>query len=96
MIIHKSFSKTDLIDIINTLNLKIVFSHQDNKKDIQNKIVEFLSKPIPKIEKNFYHIENKDGLIIYLMLFCISDISPSPDLCTLEHLALESRVCQDN
>ena len=66
MIIHKSFSKTDLIDLINTLNLKIVFSHQDNKKDIQNKIVEFLSKPIPKIEKNFYHIENKDGLIVYL------------------------------
>lgn len=66
MIIHKSHSKTDLIDLINHLNLKIVFSHQDNKKDIQDKIVESLKGSI-KIEKNFYNIENKDGLIQYLI-----------------------------
>lgn len=66
MLIHKSHSKTDLIDLINTLELKIVFSHQDNKKDIQKKFIEYLKNPIPKIKQNFYHIENKDGLISYL------------------------------
>ena len=34
MLIHKSHSKTDLTELINNLNLKIVFSHQDNKKNI--------------------------------------------------------------
>jgi hypothetical protein len=66
MIIHKSHSKTDLIDLINHLNIKIVFSHQDNKKDIQDKLIETLKGSI-KIEKNFYNIENKDGLIQYLI-----------------------------
>lgn len=66
MLIHKSFSKTDLIDLINTLELKIVFSHQDNKKDIQKKILDLLKKPLCKIKPNFYHIETKDGLMLYL------------------------------
>ena len=66
MQIHKSHSKTDLIDLIINLDLKVVFSHQDNKKDIQNKILELLKKPLPKIKPNFYHIENKDGLLLYL------------------------------
>jgi len=37
--IDKSHSKTDLIDLINTLNVPIVFSHQHNKKDIQDKLL---------------------------------------------------------
>ncbi len=37
MIIDKSHSKADLIDLINLLELKIEFSHADNKKDIQDK-----------------------------------------------------------
>lgn len=67
MIIHKSHSKTDLIDLINHLNLKIVFSHQDNKKNIQDKINQFINenKDID-IKNNFYNIDNKDGLISYL------------------------------
>tara|TARA_R110000772_G_scaffold5336_2_gene19119 strand:+ start:406 stop:1008 length:603 start_codon:yes stop_codon:yes gene_type:complete len=65
MIIHKSFSKTDLIDLINTLGLKVVFSHQDNKKDIQDKLLKIICEPID-IKSNFYKIENKDGLIQYL------------------------------
>ena len=66
MIIHKSHSKTDLIDLINHLNLKVVFSHQDNKKDIQLKLIECLKDTII-IKKNFYNIETKDGLIQYLI-----------------------------
>jgi hypothetical protein len=65
MIIHKTHSKTDLIDLINHLDLKVVFSHQDNKKDIQDKLTEFIKGNII-INKNFYNIENKDGLIQYL------------------------------
>lgn len=65
MIIHKSHSKTDLIDLINHLNLKVVFSHQDNKKDIQTKLIECLKNPLD-IKKNFYNIETKDGLIQFL------------------------------
>ena len=37
--IDKSHSKTDLIDLINTLDIPIIFSHQHNKKDIQDKLI---------------------------------------------------------
>ena len=36
--IDKSFSKKDLIDLINNLNLKIVFSFADSKSTLQKKI----------------------------------------------------------
>ena len=65
MIIHKSHSKTDLIDLINHINLKVVFSHQDNKRNIQDKLYELLDTQFD-IENNFYHIDNKEGLIQYL------------------------------
>ncbi len=65
MIIDKSHSKTDLIDLINDLDLPIVHSHQDNKKDIHDKFKECLKKQL-KIKDNFYKIKNKDSLIFYL------------------------------
>ena len=63
--IHKSHSKNDLIDLINHLGLKITFSHQDNKKDIQDKFKILLKNNI-EIKKNYYNIENKDGLKFFL------------------------------
>ena len=70
MIIHKSYSKTDLVDVINNLNLKIVHSHQDNKKSIQDKIIALLSskdiKAKIEIADNFYNIKVKQDLIDYL------------------------------
>lgn len=78
MMIHKSHSKTDIIELINNLDLKVVFSHQDNKKDIQNKLVELLCTPIT-IKPNFYNIENKDGLIHFL-----SNINPKKTLSIKE------------
>jgi hypothetical protein len=66
MIIHKSFSKTDLIDVINHLDLKVVHSHQDNKHSIQEKITECLKGSIDIKKDNFYNIDNKDGLITFL------------------------------
>jgi hypothetical protein len=59
MIIEKSHSKADLIDLINLLELKVVFSHQDNKKDIQDKLIQLLESDII-IKKNYYKIENKE------------------------------------
>tara|TARA_Y100001973_G_C5195486_1_gene333963 strand:+ start:1356 stop:1916 length:561 start_codon:yes stop_codon:yes gene_type:complete len=65
MLIDKSHSKTDLIDLINELDLPIVHSHQDNKSDIQTKFKECMKKSL-KIPDNFYKIKNKDDLIFYL------------------------------
>ena len=63
--IDKTHSKTDLIELINDLDLLIHFSHQDNKKNIQDKINEFCKGPI-NIQKNFYNINDKSELISYL------------------------------
>ena len=38
MEIHKTHSKNDIIDIINIFGLPVIFSHQDNKKDLQKKV----------------------------------------------------------
>tara|TARA_R100000541_G_scaffold422_5_gene3454 strand:+ start:1317 stop:1880 length:564 start_codon:yes stop_codon:yes gene_type:complete len=66
MIIHKSHSKTELIDLINLLNLPVVFSHQDNKKDIQDKMEKMIIKELT-IKKNYFNIENKTELKEYLL-----------------------------
>lgn len=65
MIIDKSHSKTDLIELINDLNLPIVHSHQDNKSDIQQKFKTCIASKFDIID-NFYNIKNKDDLISYL------------------------------
>ena len=64
-IIHKSHSKNDLIDLINLLMLPVVFSHSDNKKTIHEKL-DSLLKTNFEIKKNYYNIENKDGLKVFL------------------------------
>jgi len=67
MIIHKSHSKLDLIEIINDLNLNIVFSHQDQKKDIQEKLKTFWEHGSGFIFKsNIYLIKNLHDLKCYL------------------------------
>jgi len=72
MIIHKTHSKTDLIDIILDLDLQIKYSHQDNKKMIQDKFIQYLlNNPKIIIKDNFFNIENIDGLHNYL-------INPNP------------------
>jgi len=64
--IHKSHSKTDLIDYINDMSLPIVFSHQDNKKNIHDKYIQLLKDRNFTIGKNFYNIDSIDSLINYL------------------------------
>jgi len=65
--IHKSFSKKDLIDLINNLYLKIVFSFADSKSTLQKKISEYIINNIDnKIPNNFYNIYNIRQLQLYL------------------------------
>ena len=65
--IDKSHSKTDLIDIINSINLPIIFSHQHNKRNIQEKIEElFESKEELSFEPNHYNINTIKDLQIYV------------------------------
>ncbi len=67
MRIDKTFSKTELIDIIRDLGLDIIYSHSDNKTKIQNKIVEYIRHNKSDITKtNIHNIVNTESLIIFL------------------------------
>ncbi len=67
MIIHKSHSKQDLLDIVNTLNLKITIGHGDNKSNIQDKYYDyFKNENNVNYEDNVYSISDKRHLQIYL------------------------------
>ena len=60
--IHKSFSKTELLELINELKLPIIFSFADNKKDIHDKFNELCRLyPILTIEAG----KNLDCSIYY-------------------------------
>lgn len=63
--INKTHSKTDLIELINTINLPVVFGHQDNKKSIQNKLLKAFENDI-FFKPNVYKISNNAELITYL------------------------------
>ncbi len=65
--IHKSFSKQDLIHIINSLNIPVIFNHSINKKELQDKIVDYYHVENEDIKKdNVYDIQSKQDLFIYL------------------------------
>jgi len=65
--IDKSHSKTDLVDLINTINVPIIFSHTHNKKDIQDLLVNlFKEKKDLTFDKNVYNINTIKDLQIYI------------------------------
>ena len=69
MIIDKTHSKMDLIDLINTLDLKIIFSHVDIKRNIHDKLYELLDDKTLQKEfniDNVYKINNYNDLRHYL------------------------------
>ena len=69
MKIDKTHSRNDLIDLINTLNLKIVFSHVDIKKNIHDKFYQLLNDKTlqkPFTSENVYKIKNYNDLRTYL------------------------------
>jgi hypothetical protein len=66
--IHKSHSKTDLIDIINFCGIPVVFNHSDNKKSLQSKIIKVItSQPTFKLkDKNHYRLDTMTDVKYYL------------------------------
>ena len=63
--ISKTHSKTDLIELINTIDLPVVFGHQDNKRSIQHKLINSLKNDI-FFKDNVYKIKSNDELVTYL------------------------------
>lgn len=69
MIISKTHSKNDLLDLILDLQLKVVYSHVDNKHDIHTKLIDILSDKklqVPFNKSNYYNIKNYNDLKIFL------------------------------
>ncbi len=65
--IHKSFSKQDLIHIVNSLNVPVIFNHSINKKELQDKLIDYYHVDNEDIKRdNVYNIESKQDLFIYL------------------------------
>jgi len=68
MMIHKSHSKTDLIDLINYLGLPIVFNHSNNKKEIHTKMetcIESTDRGM-FLQENHFQIHTMGQLSVYL------------------------------
>ena len=68
MNIHKSHSKTDLIDLINYLGLPIVFNHSNNKKELHQKINECLASADRGafLQENHFNIDTMGQMSVYL------------------------------
>lgn len=65
--IDKSHSKNDLVSIINTIDVPIVFSHASNKRDIQDKLMKLFNSTKNIVFKpNVYKIETLKDLRIYV------------------------------
>ena len=66
--IHKSHSKTDLIDLINYLGLPIVFNHSNNKKELHEKMIICVESADRNsfLQDNHFNINTIGQLIVYL------------------------------
>ena len=65
--IDKSHSKTDLINIINSVGVPIVFSHACNKRVLQDKLGElFKGNENLLFDENVYNIKSLNELRIYI------------------------------
>ena len=65
--IHKSHSKTDLIDIINYCGIPIVFNHSNNKKELHEKImIVFKESSCVILEDNHFKLKTMVQLKQYL------------------------------
>ena len=68
IIINKTHSRQDLIDLILTCKLDIVFSFCDLKRDLQDKLLKYIytNDGNTPIEENIYNITNVYDLMNYL------------------------------
>tara|TARA_R110000744_G_scaffold62377_1_gene128746 strand:+ start:11 stop:577 length:567 start_codon:yes stop_codon:yes gene_type:complete len=64
--INKTHSKNDLFDLINLVNIPIIFSHSDNKQDLHNKLNNILKESF-EIKPNHFGITNIDNLKEFLI-----------------------------
>jgi len=66
--IHKSHSKTDLIDLINFCDVPVVFNHSDNKKSLQAKLIKVIEEhPTNSLkENNHYKLKSIQDVKFYL------------------------------
>jgi hypothetical protein len=88
--IDKSHSKTDLINIINSVKVPIVFSHQSNKKEIQDKLTELFKENKNLIfGENVYNIGTLNELRIY-----ISNPNPKKTISVKEKQTIMS-ICKE-
>tara|TARA_R110002126_G_C10327765_1_gene489573 strand:+ start:260 stop:817 length:558 start_codon:yes stop_codon:yes gene_type:complete len=68
IVIHKSHSKTDLIDLINYLGLNIIFNHSNNKKELHQKMNDFMETTSDRFfQSNHFHIDTPSQLKGYLI-----------------------------
>ena len=68
IIIHKSHSKTDLIDLINYLGLNIIFNHSNNKKELHQKMNDFLETTTDSFfQANHFNLDTPGHLKGYLI-----------------------------
>ena len=66
--IHKSHSKTDLIDLINYCGVPIVFNHSNNKKSLHDKFSDlFKTNTDLTLEPNHFKISSLSDLKFYLL-----------------------------
>ena len=65
--IHKSFSKQDLIHIINSLNVPIIFNHSINKKELHDKLISYYHDKEEDEKKDnpkkFINIKEKNNIM---------------------------------
>ena len=66
MIIHKSFSKLELTEIIEDLSLSITFTRNDSKLILQEKLINYIKNNKIDIISNYYKIKNQEELILFL------------------------------
>jgi len=65
--IHKSHTKSDLIHIVNNINLNIRISHGDSKKQIHDKFIDYYDSTNDLIfKKNLYDIKDLRELKLFL------------------------------
>ena len=88
--IDKSHSKTDLINIINSVGVPIVFSHECNKKTIQDKLTElFKGNKNLLFDDNVYNIHSLNELRIY-----ISNPNPKKTI-TVKEKQVIMNICKE-
>ena len=67
-VIHKSHSKTDLVDLINFCDIPVVFNHSDNKKSLQTKLLSVIDElPDHSLKvNNHYKLKTMKDVKFYL------------------------------